>query len=46
MSLHGMRLVQIVRADLCPWDSVMVVKELPGPGTLRSEGGFGSTGSS
>ncbi len=46
MSLHGMRLVQIVRADLCPWDSVMVVKELPGPGTLRLEGGFGSTGSS
>jgi len=46
ISIHGQRLVQVVQADLMPWDSVTVVDVLPGQMTLRGEGGFGSTGSS
>lgn len=38
------RLCQLVAADLQPWSKVIVVDELPGPATLRGEGGFGSTG--
>jgi len=44
--IHGQRLVQVARPDLLPWASVTVVDELPGPATLRDQGGFGSTGSS
>ena len=45
IAIHGQRLVQVARPDLLPWTSVTVVDELPGPATLRGEGGFGSTGS-
>jgi dUTPase len=38
------RLCQVVAADLQPWSEVIIVEELPGPATLRGEGGFGSTG--
>lgn len=43
-SIHGARITQIVQPDLTPWDSVTIVTTLPGPATLRAEGGFGSTG--
>jgi dUTP pyrophosphatase len=45
ITLHGQRLVQLAQPDLMPWDYVSVVETLPGPETLRGEGGFGSTGS-
>ena len=38
------RLCQLAAPDLLPWAEVIVVAELPGPTTLRGEGGFGSTG--
>ena len=38
------RLVQLAAPDLRPWVEVVVVDALPGPGTLRGGGGFGSTG--
>ena len=38
------RLCQLTAADLHPWSEVIIVDELPGPATLRGEGGFGSTG--
>lgn len=41
---HRTRLCQLTAADLIPWTEVIVVAELPGPSTLRGEGGFGSTG--
>jgi dUTP pyrophosphatase len=44
ITLHGQRLVQLVQPDLMPWDHVSVILTLPGPDTLRGEGGFGSTG--
>ena len=40
----AMRLCQLTAADLQPWSEVIIVDELPGPATLRGEGGFGSTG--
>lgn len=41
---QNLRLCQLAAADLTPWAEVIVVAELPGPATLRGEGGFGSTG--
>jgi dUTPase len=41
---HLNRYVQLAAADLVPWTEVIVVDQLPGPGTLRGSGGFGSTG--
>lgn len=44
---HRQRLCQLARADLLPWDAVVVLKptdELPGGPTARGVGGFGSTG--
>jgi dUTPase len=41
---EGARLCQLTAADLQPWSEIVVVDELPGPATLRGEGGFGSTG--
>jgi dUTP pyrophosphatase len=41
---HMTRLCQLATPDLLPWIEIIVVSELPGPATLRSEGGFGSTG--
>lgn len=38
------RLMQLATPDLLPWESVIIVDELPTPQTLRGEGGFGSTG--
>lgn len=38
------RYCQLAAADLLPWAEVIVVDELPGPATVRGEGGFGSTG--
>jgi dUTP pyrophosphatase len=38
------RLVQLVRPDLLPWDSIIIVETLPGSDTARGAGGFGSTG--
>lgn len=38
------RLTQLTSATLVPWADVIVVDELPVGGTLRGEGGFGSTG--
>ncbi len=42
--LNRQRLCQLTTPDLRPWTAVHVVAELPVPGTLRGEGGFGSTG--
>ena len=44
ITLHGQRLVQLAQPDLMPWDHVSIVESVPGPDTLRGEGGFGSTG--
>ena len=41
---HQNRYVQLAAADLEPWTEIIVVDQLPGPGTLRDSGGFGSTG--
>ena len=43
ITLHGQRLVQLAQPDLMPWDHVSIVENVPGPDTLRGEGGFGST---
>jgi dUTPase len=40
----GARYCQLAAGDLTPWREIIVVAELPGPATLRLEGGFGSTG--
>ncbi|NCY20807.1 hypothetical protein EBX31_02475, partial [bacterium] len=44
---HHQRLCQLARADLLPWNAVVVLgpdEELPGGATARGAGGFGSTG--
>ncbi len=41
---HAIRYCQAAAADLLPWSDIIIVDELPGPATLRGEGGFGSTG--
>lgn len=41
---HLVRYCQAATPDLIPWTEIIVVAELPGPATLRGEGGFGSTG--
>ncbi len=41
---HGQRLCQLAAGDLIPWSRVIIVDVLPGPETVRGEGGFGSTG--
>jgi len=40
----GSRLFQICSHDFMPWDSVLIVDELPPANDDRGEGGFGSTG--
>ena len=41
---NGSRLFQICSHDFMPWDSVLIVNELPAAQDNRGEGGFGSTG--
>ena len=43
VDMHA-RYCQLAAADLLPWAEVIVVDHLPGPDTVRGEGGFGSTG--
>jgi dUTPase len=40
----GSRLFQICSHDFMPWDTVLIVDELPAANDDRGEGGFGSTG--
>jgi dUTPase len=41
---NGSRLFQICSHDFMPWDTVLIVNELPAAQDNRGEGGFGSTG--
>ena len=40
----GSRLFQICSHDFMPWDSILIVDEVPAAHDDRGEGGFGSTG--
>ena len=41
---EGTRLFQICRHNFLPWDSIVIVDELPAATDDRGSGGFGSTG--
>jgi len=41
---EGTRMFQICRHNFLPWDSIVIVDELPAPTDDRGSGGFGSTG--